>query len=188
MGVEVTSIELHYSNLEEELFPLLLGKVFHVTTKDACSSIMAEKTIRNNMKGEYEFVFPQSENSYGRKRGHVCLFDLRSATTEQIQDALMKFYFLNPFRHRSDPYFFVVSSSIWSQLIETSVAKSEIGFKEMWIPYVECWFPKDLSLDHVDEIIEVKIDHTLPEDVARKMEEARVKINEAWERKKKMIS
>ena len=103
MGVEVTSIKLHYSNLKEELLPLFLGKVFHVTTKDACSSIMAEKKIRNNMKGEREFVFPQSENSYGRKRGYVCLFDLRSATTEQIQDALMKFYFLNPFRHRSDP-------------------------------------------------------------------------------------
>jgi len=188
MRAEVTSTELHYSNLEKELLPLLLGKVFHVTTKDACSAIMAEKTIKNNMKGDYKFRFPQSENSYGRKRGYICLFDLRSATTQQIQDALMKFYFLNPFRNKSDPYFFIVSSSAWSQLIDTSVAKSEIGFKEMWIPDVECWFPKDLSLDHVDEVIEVKIDHSLPKDVARNMEELRVKLSEAWERRKKMIS
>lgn len=160
MSVKVTSIKLHYSNLEQELLPLLLGKVFHVTTKDACSDIMAEKIIRNNMNGDYKSHFPQSKNSYGLNRGYVCLFDLRSATTEQIQDALMKLYFLNPFRNKSDPYFLIVSSSVWSKLIDTSVARSEIGFKEMWIPDVECWYPKDLSLDNVDEIIEVKIEQT----------------------------
>jgi len=156
MSVKVTTIELHYSNLKEELLPLLFGKVFHVTTKDAYFSIMDEKIIRNNMEGKYEFAASQSKNSYGRKRGYVCLFDLRSATTEQIDHALDNFYFLNP-RWQRSAYFFVVSSSVWSQLIETSVAKSEIGFKEMWIPYVECWFPKDLLLDHIDEVIEVKI-------------------------------
>jgi hypothetical protein len=165
----ITTIESHYLNLEEELLPMLMGKVFHVTTKDACSSILTNKTIKNNMKGDYKFCFPQSENSYGRKRGYVCLFDLRSATKKHIQDASIKFNFLNPFRNKSDPCFFIISCSAWSQLIDASVAKSEIGYTEMWIPYVECWFPKNLSLDHVVEIIEVKIDYTLMNDFKKNM-------------------
>lgn len=157
MGTEVIAKTLHRSELKNKLLPLLYGRVFHVTTKEAYSSIICQKIIRNNMREEFSFVFPQSKNSYGRKRGYVCLFDLRSATPCQIQDALLKYDFLNPFEGRSDPYFFIVSSSGYSHLIKNSDAKSEIGYKEMWIPYVECWFPHDLPLEYINKIIKLKI-------------------------------
>lgn len=182
--------DFHYLDLNKKLLPLLVGKVFHVTAKSSLESILKDGVIKSNKDGVFAYSFPQSDKSYGIKRGYICLFDLRKANKEQIEDALCKYYFLNPPRFDNLPCFLIISSKIYKELIDTSIAKADVGFKEMWIPYVGCWYPCDLKIEYIDEIIEVNVDRTLPDvpdEIRKSMEKGKKKADEAWERRQKII-
>ena len=134
-----------------------MGKVFHVTSYESYYGILRDGIIKPNKEGEFNFTWPQSEISYGRKRGYVCLFDLRNKSNDIIEEALMKFNFLNPFYSQNRAVFLILSPQLHSSLIYDVKAKEEIGYKEMYIPYVECWYPNGISLDYIEEILEVTV-------------------------------
>ena len=96
------------------------------------------------------------ENSYGRKRGYVCLFDLRDKNRSIIDEALLKFYFLNP-GYGEKVVFLILNTQLYPELIDYQQAHEEVGFKEKWIPYVECWYPRAISLNNIEEIMLVNI-------------------------------
>ena len=142
----MTKTEYHFHNneLRDKLLPKLLEKVFHVTSYDRFEMIEKSEMIKSNADGKFGYTYKVSENSYGRKRGYICLFDLRKKTDEEIQHGLDDFYFLGNRKLGNKQVFFVLKENRYSKLIHTDQAKAEIRFKETWIPYVECWYPKDL--------------------------------------------
>ena len=153
------SIECEKSNLRGKVLPLLMGKVFHVTSFKSYYVILRDGMIKTNKERDFKFTFPQSEISYGRKRGYVCLFDLREKSNDIIEEALGRFYFLNPPYSQNKPVFLIISPRLYSSLvlINDAKAKEEIGYKEMYIPDVECWYPGSISLEYVEEILEVTV-------------------------------
>jgi hypothetical protein len=137
------------------LLPRLLGTVFHVTSEAAFRSIQSSGVIESNQLGQRGFTFPQSEISYGRKRGFVCLFDLRRVDNDELQDALDKFYFLDPMASkRQDPVYLFLDQPAYSELIPWTDARHT---PEMWVPYVEAWYPRDLPLSSIRSALAVTV-------------------------------
>ena len=151
------TITCEKSKLREKILPLLKEKVFHVTSSEAYQAIVKDGMIKPNINACFKYTFPQSEISYGVKRGYICLFDLRNKSDDFIEESLMKFYFLKPSYYQDISIFLILSPRSYSCLIYWTQAKEEIGYSEMYIPYVECWYPSDIPLEYIDEIIEVTI-------------------------------
>ena len=119
--------------------------------------IQRDNKISNNQAKKFPLSFPRSENSYGRQRGYICLFDLRSVGDEIIKQELRKYYFLNPESVKNNPIFLILSSNTYSKLIPWTRAEVEIGYRGMWIPYIECWYPGDILTNEIERIIYVKV-------------------------------
>jgi hypothetical protein len=82
---------------EERLFDDLTGTVFHLTSQHAFKLIQESESIEHNKKNGRFKINTASENSFVRKRGWVCFFDLRNTTSETINDTLENRYdFLCP--------------------------------------------------------------------------------------------
>lgn len=152
------TIQIHRDQLRERLLPRLTGRVFHVTPVAAAHGILDDGEIRPNHDGRYPFTFGQSQHSYFRKHGCVCLFDLRTATADQIDMALMKFFFLNPWRGNK-PVFFVLGESLFDRL----VSSAGIGLPAMLVPHVEAGHPGPIAVENIDEVLWVEVDDPGPE-------------------------
>lgn len=151
------SVICYGNQLKEKVLPLLLDTVFHVTSLWGYQGILKDHLVKPNIGNQFPYTFPQSANSYGLKKGYICLFDLRNQTDEIIQEALMKFYFLNPFRNKNKSVYLILSPESYADLIDYTVAKKEVGYKGMWIPYVECWYPTTIPLERIEKIINVTV-------------------------------
>ncbi|MBU0478184.1 hypothetical protein KKC91_06420 [bacterium] len=143
-------------HLEEIILPFLKGNVFHVTTLESFEGIKKENKIVNNKDKSFSFSYPQSENSHGRKQGWICLFDLRTVTNEQIDESLLRYYFLNPVSASDSPIFLILSKELYPELIPYTYAQKQQA-QDMWIPYVECWYPQDILLKNIKRIIELEV-------------------------------
>ncbi len=160
--------------LRDKFLPKLRERVFHVTSYERYKMIEEEGMIKSNADGKLGYTYPQSETSYGRKRGYICLFDLRDKTEDEIENALESFYFLGDHTLGDKQAYLIMHEETYADLIDTAQAKAEIGFKEMWIPYVECWYPRDLPLSSIKEIIILNITRpkTIYTEIAKAIEEA----------------
>lgn len=161
MIVDEQLLSVHERSLRTKLLPLLVERVFHVTSQTAYTQILADGMIRSNKNQDFEFTFGQSENSYFRKRGCVSVFDLRSVTPSQLEDALSKYYFLNPSFVANHPVFLFLNQSWCEQLIPWSKRKDEEAFQEMVIPYVEAGYPGDIPLSIIAGVLRVNISSAL---------------------------
>jgi hypothetical protein len=157
--LKVTRIDLHQRELRAQLLPRLVSRVFHITTVKAFNKILATGSIKPNTDGNFEFTFDQSRNSFFSRRGCVCVFDLRSATSEQIDDALYKYYFLNPSFVDDEPIYLFLSESCFKNLIPWTHWKEENAFREMVVPYVEAGYPGKIGIGLIDSVLHVKIDN-----------------------------
>ena len=151
MKVEARTISAQ--KLRDELLPTLMGSVFHVTSCSSYRSILRAGAIQNNKDNRFDYTFPQSINSFGRKRGYVCLFDLRRVPNEKLDLALDKFYFLNPHRCNDNPIFLVLDEAFHADLIRWTAG----SICEVRIPYVESWYPGDIELSKVRRVIDVRV-------------------------------
>lgn len=177
MTIMPSKAEYHYQadELRDKLLSKLKEKVFHVTSYDRYKIIEESGMIKSNADGKLGFTYPQSENSYGRKRGYICLFDLRDKTAEEIENALECFYFLGDHTLGDKQVYLILKDETYSELIDTTQAKAEIDFKEMWIPYVECWYPENLLLSNIQEIIIVNIEREPLSDLTKAIIQASAK-------------
>jgi hypothetical protein len=164
---------LRHDELKKKLLPILKEKVFHVTSFTRFEKIEDSGFIKSNSSGEFGFTYSVSENSYGRKRGYICLFDLRNKTEAEIDNGLECIYFLGARELGDKQVHLILKAEYYSKLIHTAQAKKEIRFREMWIPYVECWYPEDLPLANIEEVIIVNIIRDPEwEPIVKAMEEA----------------
>jgi len=141
------------NKLKETVLPMLREKVFHVTSFKAYRGIVQDNAIKASKKYSNSL---SSEISYGRNRGYVCLFDLRNKTDAVIEEAMRHYYFLNPF-NQNISIFLILSRTDYPKLIYDTKAKKEAGYKEKYVPHVECWYPGNITLKYIDEILEVRI-------------------------------
>lgn len=153
--MKIVEIKCKDTEFNTKILPFLKGKVFHITNAPGYKSIYKDNALKGNQAGTYPFSLPQSQNSDGRKRNYVCFIDLRKPNAQIIDDLLHK-YGLNP--HNSDsPHFLILSPRAYDKLILWETAQTEDGFKEMYIPYIECWYPSDVDLSLISEVIMVKL-------------------------------
>ena len=144
--------------MEAAVLPLLRGRVFHVTGRANFQEIARSRWIDSKQQVRFTSAFGQSENSYGRKRGWVSLFDLSNPQDGYIKEALIRYYFLKAFRSRSSAICLLfVAESAWSSLISWQRARQEVGQKETYIPFVETWYPGDMPLDLVNDTLLVTV-------------------------------
>lgn len=151
--------------LNEKVLPLLRETVFHVTRYDSFKKIQETGQIKSNPNGELGYHF--SKNSYGRKRGYVCLFDLRNKTEGAINNALECWYFLAPRTFGDKIVFLILNEDSISQLIDHTQAHRDRAHEEVWIPHLECWYPRSLPLRCISKVIVVNIIRTIPENSIR---------------------
>jgi len=143
-------------DLRTSLLPRLRDQVFHVTTAPAFGRILSMGVVLSNRNEQLPYTFPQSEVSFGRRRGYVCLFDLRRASDDAVSWALDCFYFLDPgSSQRQDPVFLFVKDTSYGSLIPIEAAQGSTG--EMWIPRVEAWYPSDLPMSAVRSALVVNV-------------------------------
>ena len=145
--------------LEDKLLPKLIGKVFHVTSFANFEKIEESGHIKTNHDGKLGCTYPQSQVFYGRKKGCVCLFDLRNTNDEEIENALDCFYFIGTEKLGDKQVFLILQAETYAELIDIPQAEADLGSNViLWIPYVECWYPDALPLSKIQEIITVNID------------------------------
>ena len=143
------------------LLPLLLGRVFHVTAGDRLPLIRETGFVKTNRDGTFGDTYQRSRMSVGRKKGFVCLFDFRNATDEEIQWGLDCFPLLAPsFGDRIA--FLIVSPPAYRELVLWNDIRSHELTPFLRIPEVECWFPTDMPLSAVEEVLLVEVERRTP--------------------------
>ena len=153
------SLSVHQRDLSTVLLSLLIRRVFHVTAQEAFASILTEGMIKTNENGDFAFTFGQSANSYFRRRGCVLVFDLRSVTSEQLEDSLRKYYFLNPRFTANKPVFLFLNLTCFERLIPWLRWKEEEAYHEMVVPYVEAGYPGNIPIALIDVALRVEVDN-----------------------------
>ena len=136
-------IACKHFELEEVLLPLLLGRVFHVTTEATFDRICQLGRIYSNQEVEFALTLGHSKNCYGRKRGWVSLFDL-SHTADAHNENTHVYLFM--------------AESAWPSLISWKRASREVGATEVFIPFVEAWYPGDIPIELVSDSLMVTVD------------------------------
>lgn len=121
-----------------ELFPRLRGRLWHNTSLQALREIRSTGAIEPN-RGQFPFTFPQTGNSYGFAKGYVSLFDFVTPTEEECIHFYMKW--AGFFSHHK-PYTVAIDIAahrLPGRLVSNEAARLEVGFKKVWIPWVEAW-------------------------------------------------
>ena len=51
----------------------------------------------------------------------------------------------------------ILSQKVYPKLIYDIEVKEEAGYEELYVPHVECWYPDNIPLRYIDEILGVRI-------------------------------
>ena len=157
-----------------DLLQRVRDSVFHITSEDAFDQIRADGFVRHNKDQKFA-LNAASENSFGRNRGWVCLFDLRNRSEATIEETLIRHNFLEPSwftRHHPDytesrlAYLFVAPEA-YGEIVPSETAKrawTQTNRHEQYVPETECWYPGDMPLNNVERALIVTICKSAPKD------------------------
>jgi hypothetical protein len=154
------------------LLPRLRERVFHVTPIDNLSGIEAAGAIQHNGDKKFAFASSMSENSYGRRRNWLCLFDFRGKTEKTLRDVRSDYMFEDPFQVVVHPFlempedspaastaYLFLHCEAYSRLIPAANVQQEAVWRTL-IRKVECWYPEDIPLSLIELVLVVNIDRT----------------------------
>jgi hypothetical protein len=113
--------------------------------------------------GRYAMSFPQTSNSYAMMKQYVSLFDLGSAQADQCLFMSWKW---TTFFSRFRPFTVALEldrERIREALVPNSEARAEVGFKKVWIPYVEAWHHGPIPLSAVCRYLVLQSDYRIGE-------------------------
>lgn len=167
--MQVISFKFSDGNYHKELLGQLRGKVFHITSVDAYEKIKQDGFVFHNRDGQYP-TNTGSVKSFGRNRGWVCLFDLRNKSEEEIEDALFRYYFVNPpwfsknigdFSESRLAYLILNPHCHDDLILQNEQLRGEIWSDSLrctqFVPQVECWYDEKLSIECVQQVFLVTI-------------------------------
>jgi hypothetical protein len=155
-----TKIDCKFSELQDAVLPLLRGRVFHLADVAALDSFYRRGSIPAGYRGQFAAGLCPAQTSYGAKRGYLCLFDFRVSAKSELEEAFIRHYFIKPFHYGNTYCYLSLAPSAWPKLIPWQHASSEVGTKELYIPFVEAWYPGDLPLDLVNDCLTVTVQPT----------------------------
>mgnify|MGYP001558722902 CR=1 FL=1 len=167
--MKTTSLKFINDDLHKVLLPLLEDTIFHMSTQEAYRQIIEDGKIKNNRDGQYQ-LNAMSDNSFGRKRGYICLFNFKDHDRAIVKETLVDYYyFLDPdwFRRyyedrvESKLAYFILHSKCYHLIIGNEVAK-ESG--DQYVPKTECWMENEISLDHIDNVLLATVINSIPTD------------------------
>lgn len=141
MEIVSQKIECKHSELDAIVLPRLRGRIFHLTDPVTFENIARTGRIHSYQQTDFTLAFGQSVNSYGRSRGWVSLFDLSNRADAEIKEALICYYFFRVFHSERPQICLFIAENVWPSLIHWQRAREEVGGKEMYIPFVEAWYP-----------------------------------------------
>ena len=149
-------MKIREEDIPDRLYPMLDGKVFHITPYKRYGQIKQSGFISANQDGKLGLNF--SEKSFGRHEGWVCLFDFRTKLKKIAEDPLHRweFYFRNEDRFGNRLSFLFLDSACYDRLISWEAAKEENEYVQL-IPYAECWYPGDIPLDAIIDVAQIHI-------------------------------
>ncbi len=155
--MEIIKIDTTEKKLYHDIFPYLIGKVFHMTTHKNLDNIIIDGYIDNNKDHKYEYTYTLSEASFGRMNGDVCMFDLKNPTCRQMYFHLRKMVKISLYPDEGQPAYLITKSEIHNELKLYTDLSESIRYKVFCVPYVECWFPNRLPIDKISTILKVTI-------------------------------
>jgi hypothetical protein len=155
-----TTIDCKFSELHQSVLPLLRGRVFHLAEAAAVDSFRRRGFIEASRHGQFASALCSPQKSYGAKRGYICLFDFRRSGQTEVEEAFIRHYFLKPFHYGNAYAYLFLAPSAWAKLIPWKHASSEIGTKELYIPFVEAWYPDRLPFELVSDCLIVTVQPT----------------------------
>jgi hypothetical protein len=156
----LTTIECKFSELHQSVLPMLRGRVFHLAEAAAADAFRRRGFIEAQHHGQFGSALCPPQKSYGAKRGYVCLFDFRSQGKTDLEEAFILHYFLKPFHYGNAYAYLFLAAGAWTKLIPWKQASSEIGTKELYIPFVEAWYPGDLPFELISDCLIVTVQPT----------------------------
>lgn len=159
VNLELTpkKIDCSYFDVVQVLFPLLCGRVFHVTTEKKFTDICRSGWIYSKEQTQFVLTPGQSETTYGRKRGWVSLYDLSYTEHTDIKEALIRYWFFRTLRAGRTDVYLMIAKSAWSSLVSWKCASRDVGGQEFFVPFVEAWYPGDIPLQLVNESLMVSV-------------------------------
>lgn len=161
--MQVENLRFDAKDLRSKLLPLLRGRVFHVTTHEGYAGILKDGHVHSNVDNQHAFTYPQSQDSYHRKEGNVCAFDLRDLS-QDLDRTLQNYYFLSPFPSKG-VVFLILDPSAHHRLIgvrgdsalptpDLPPAPGEV------IPHVEAGFPHSIPVNLITRAMLVDVVET----------------------------
>ena len=159
VNLELTpkKIDCSYFDVVQVLFPLLFGRVFHVTTEEKFNDICRSGWIYSKEQTQFVLTPGQSETTYGRKQGWVSLYDLSYTEHTDIKEALIRYWFFRTLRAGRTDVYLMIAKSAWSSLVSWKRASRDVGGQEFFVPFVEAWYPGDIPLQLVNESLVVSV-------------------------------
>jgi hypothetical protein len=150
------TMKIKEEDIPDQLYPMLDGRVFHLTPYERYEQIKQSGFISANQDGKLGFNF--SEKSFGRHKGWVCLFDFRTDLKKIAEDPAYRwgFYFHNEDRFGNRLSFMFLDHAYYDRLISWKAAKGEREYLQL-IPHAECWYPGDIPLDAIIDVIHIHI-------------------------------
>ena len=129
VNLELTpkKIDCSYFDVVQVLFPLLCGRVFHVTTEEKFTDICRSGWIYSKEQTQFILTPGQSETTYGRKRGWVSLYDLSNTEDADIKEALIRYWFFRTLRAGRTDVFLMIAQSAWSSLVSWKRAGRDVA-------------------------------------------------------------
>ena len=150
--MRIRELNITKGDAYKKLWPILKENIFHLTSAKNAKKILKDGMIKGDVT--LEKIHEQSMNSYGRKRSLICLFDLRNSEAKEKKEAYDKFDFIRP-EYISEPYYFIIDDKLHRSLVDWETAQKEVGYSEIFIPYIECWYSQEIPVKSCKQIIRV---------------------------------
>ncbi|MCK5058854.1 MAG: hypothetical protein KAT34_19560 [Candidatus Aminicenantes bacterium] len=153
--VEESDVQSFQESGITDLFKVLCKGLYHCTSIENYYKIVEDGFLRPN-EGQFNFTFPQSENSFGYSKGCISLFDFESTREEYAISQHMKWrgFFicwkpatiLLNFCHQFCKDKLIPNSS------RPRPGDKNKNYKNA-IPYVEVWYPEPIPVKAIQNRI-----------------------------------
>lgn len=148
--------EIHLES-DQELMPLMKGKVFHVTTATNFAHIKKSNTIIPNPNSERASPFGNYKNGFFKLKGCVSFFDYRDYGSDDWEANAYK---CTPSQilHKAECIsILVLSEEYYDKLITWEDWKTEEKWSHMIVPHIEVGYPGPVKLEFLTEHLVVRL-------------------------------
>lgn len=158
------------ADLRVALLPRLRRSVFHVTSQANFKKICRSGAIMHNKNARFRLNVT-SENSFGRRRGWICLFDMRYCDGSALEKTLSSYNFLQPrsfTRYHSDHTttviaYLILHPKFYKYLVPNRFARKVSPYGH-YVRNTEVWYRGSICLSQIQRALLAKIWMTAPKE------------------------